>query len=403
MPTVFSSNQYLQSSIEKLIKVLQGSGAFIHPDLQVRVDDGGISISLAQNLKNQPLIILKEEHLVDINMFDIWVEDGRIAYNKKPDVNVSDVQLSLLENLMVIYNESKRWAHFENSFLILKNNNSIAQTCYELLLSARNPNNNKSQKPLTKFSPKVLASLFLSTRTFGYQMSGQGKIKQVLIPLVELLNHAWDGSVFEVKNLEDDYSLTVRVKQVVGSHASANECFAFYGPMDALDSYLEYGFVDASAPVVRSIPLTIEIKNLGLLEFESKSIHMFGKRLDGNLRGLNKHMPEFSADKNEKVLHASHIFIPSEHSPFSMRKILLAMVNEMMGQEKLLINPEPFVLAIEDEILEKNLVFYRDLKRQASLLQENNGTNIPEIILLHQIIDIQLSKIENYVRLKQKF
>jgi hypothetical protein len=102
-------------------------------------------------------------------------------------------------------------------------------------------------------TPAMVTDADLAPPTAG--RSNPPRKTQVLMPLIDMLNHHPQGAPFQV----DDSRLSVRVAQPTGD----GECFAAYGGRrDVLDLALHYGYLDTATPFAFSAPVSVEVEGL---------------------------------------------------------------------------------------------------------------------------------------------
>jgi hypothetical protein len=102
---------------------------------------------------------------------------------------------------------------------------------------------------------------FLATRSFGWRSNPeQEQSQQVLMPLIDLLNHHHQGAPFQISD---------SAMQIKTSQAGGCECFAHYGHRrDVLDLAIHYGHCDPSTPFAHSAPLDIAVEGIGRIRIE---------------------------------------------------------------------------------------------------------------------------------------
>lgn len=102
-------------------------------------------------------------------------------------------------------------------------------------------------------TPAMVTDADLAHSTAG--RSNPPRKTQVLMPLIDMLNHHPRGAPFQL----DDSRLSVRVAQPIGD----GECFAAYGGRrDVLDLALHYGYLDMATPFAFSAPVNVEVEGL---------------------------------------------------------------------------------------------------------------------------------------------
>lgn len=109
-------------------------------------------------------------------------------------------------------------------------------------------------RPGASDQPPCAAEGFLAERSFGLRPGGSRRV-EVLMPLIDLLNHHFLGSPYFV----DDTAMTICIAQ---PHDA--ECFAHYGGRrDVLELALRYGYLDLRTPFAYSAPLDLAVDGIG--------------------------------------------------------------------------------------------------------------------------------------------
>ena len=227
-------------------QVLKHGGAQIHPGLCI-VERGGhftiycttTDITAGQHLFHLPLALL-----IPVDGIQ-WADSQQtLALAATPD-HLSTVQRQLLDLHIELYNLTKKleWA--------VHNHPQIALQSAPHLLSMLS-----LIQPDFTGTPAKVADVFLQTRVFHLTVASDADAgKNVLMPLIELLNHHPKGAAFQVGN----GALFMAVKQPMGQ----TECFARYGGhRDALDLALHYGYADLNTPFAHSAPVKVTVRGL---------------------------------------------------------------------------------------------------------------------------------------------
>ncbi len=203
-----------------------------------------------------------------------------------------------------------------------------------------------------------------------------------LMPLADLFNHHIGGAAFHF----DGGGLRLRRRMSVEGRV---ECFARYGVLDALDSYLFYGFVDRQVAFIRSVPLEIEMGELGRLSIRSLVTSPDPKAHSKESAGFWHLVPKI-LEKRPGYVRLSHICIPAGRNAGALRQILASVCDNMgtAGDDK---HKQRAVEQAEREIVMANETFYADLKGQVAKLPTS-----PAVDEARVLIDLQASKIASY-------
>jgi hypothetical protein len=185
----------------------------------------------------------------------------------------------------------------------------------------------------------------------------------VLMPFIDFLNHHFAARPYQ---LTADGGRAERTLWTFGDqpHAGSRECFVHYNVIDRLDSYLSYGFLDASAPIVASIPLDIALPTGGTLVVQGEVGGAFPGHLPSGARDLRVYMPQVRSDDGGR-LSLQRLLIPGADKPMALRRVLRMLLPKALGPTK----PAGLRAAVESvecQVLQTNLDYYEELHRRAS-------------------------------------
>jgi len=249
------SDQHAASAVlEEIARLCKAHGARWHAGLVVEVEAGQMRL-LAPAGTQGTLIHLPTPLLVPIEAA-CWEEaDARIVL-RQPPATATSLQRELLRLHGDLYNATAKlpWWQRRHPMRLVESCGSVARA-----VAALKPGLGGDDG-----AGPTAAERFPSTRSYGWRPEpGSEERRQVLMPLIDLLNHHHRGAPYRI----DAGVMVIDTAQA----AADGECFAHYGHRrDALDLALQYGYVDASTPFAHSAPLTIELEGVGYLRVEQQ-------------------------------------------------------------------------------------------------------------------------------------
>ena len=246
MLTIHSDHPDTSDLVQQMAELCAAHGAHWHPDLQVDVREGSLRLLAPPGTPGE-LISLPTELLVPIQGAE-WAQSVDQLQLLQPPAGNSTVQNALLQLHIALYNATgkMRWWSQQHPARLVEACQTVAA-----VVAAIKPDHCRSKE-------QSAAEGFLATRSFGWkQEATAGTSVQVLMPLIDLLNHHHRGAPFRIR----DGRMTMQTAQAGGS-----ESFAHYGQRrDVLDLALHYGHLDHSTPFAHSAPLAMGLEGIGRL------------------------------------------------------------------------------------------------------------------------------------------
>ncbi|MDH5217942.1 MAG: hypothetical protein OEX19_09615, partial [Gammaproteobacteria bacterium] len=224
---------------------------------------------------------------------------------------------------------------------------------------------------------------FFNSRVLGLSKDGR-QVQRVIMPVIDYMNHHWRGAPYNYQTTDSPGRLSVDCAQ---PNPESNECFAFYNTMDALDSYIKYGFADLSAPLVRSVSLDISIENVGTIHIIGAIAKTARRKSLKSFKNIPRQVPLLGEVKKGSHLNVSHIFIPGTNTPFAMKRILAALIQNLSVEKLSMTDLRKIIKKCEEQIVEANIVYYKKLETMTELQN------------LKELANSQLNNIDRYVRL----
>lgn len=409
MAKIDAANTDIKNALVKLEKLTIEGGGWVHPDLHIIEEDGNLSMQFQGDIEEkEKLVNLTKDTLVPVNEMDIISSKGELTFTPKDPKKFSKIRHELAEVMFEIYNLTNKlqMTRQTNFFFQMQENQAVMES----LTGARTigPDYERMKQFFIKNDPKEMddyvVKRFISTRVLGFGgKAGTKKAKigsdasdssenlvpkkalkkahksvkdngaeddpdsmPVLMPIIDYFNHNYWGARFLSP---DNDSLEVLCRRPI---KDSNECYGFYGVMDGLDTLLRYGFVDSHAAIVRSIPLQIDLPDLGRVVVQSTTpMKVNNLELSKKTQDLKEFMPVIH--EKYDILTLSHLYLPVGHSPYMLRRILGGVIGKLaQGKgfspeelKQLLKNAESFVK-------EQNLEFYSTLKKDLDKMKSND-------------------------------
>lgn len=387
MPVIISDNKDAEKILRQISAILEEHGAYIDPDIETHCQNGEISVKSPNNKTARPLFRLPHDVLVPFDKFDTRIKKNRFVA-KPVDKDLPKHQIRLMELMLELYNTTGQLErHRQNCpWILFRDNPGILS----LLLQSREGDHIRSiEKHINANTDtqELAHHTFFPTRVIKCHLHKKFRRPEtVLMPLVDCLNHHINGARYIDAYPEEGAFLSVAYKPIDND----DECYAAYRRLDALDSWLDYAFIDENAPFVRSIPLRIELGALGTILIQGLDGYVRPKDLPENLKDTAFYMPVIQMFDQEKRVNLSHIYIPGSAGFLSLRRILGYTIETLQPG----LPPKDkaqYVIQAEKTVLEANHHYYMQLKQAADAInpqQKSAG--------LRHLIEVQLKKITNY-------
>ncbi len=399
MAIVESDNPEIKKELLALEKLIEQGGGGIHSKVIICDQGGGLSIKTAEPMdRGKEIIRLSRDTLLPADQYNVLVKRDEFHLEFPKNSSLSNLQRQLAETMIALYNlTGKVRLHKELSFLLsLQPYPELFEKLKEGRVFGKNVLNwsERLRKGMDEDEfNDFLSDSFLKTRHLGYGDHLRTSDVSILMPLVDFLNHHWQGAAFNVGLGVRKGDLAVTANQVV---EGSTECYAFYGPMDALDTLLRYDFVDEYSPVVRSVPVTLEVDGFGTIKVNSTPGVINTKKLGKQIADLNRFIPTLTARKDKQFFGVSHLLIPTDGSPKALRRVLYIILANMTQEPEMDKSfYEPWIRQAEAKILEINIAFYNDLLELTRKISEKNGPG-PGLDRVNQMARAQLRKLAQY-------
>lgn len=386
----------LEKKIRGLIDLLTKNGSVVDSGLSFEISEaGGITLHLRRPAGwSKPLIRLKSEHIIPEAALNTRLSGD--SFEIDPDRRIlNPLQIEIASRMIEIYNTAGKVAlhKAENPWIQYRG----APHLMEVLLSSLHLGKAKEEKlslirgcqDRPSFDEFVVKT-FMASRTLARQAAETGGQETVIMPIADYLDHDYRGSSFGFSSASCSGDLRVFCSQ---PFVWSQECYARYGTYDAVDTFVNYGFIDREVPFVRSIPLEIEIGDRGRLFIDSRAgSSNRGGEIPKTLQDIQFLLPDWKRGEYGEF-KLSHIFIAAGCYPRATKRIIRWVIEEMTRDS----TDHDFVAkqtaAVEMKILEVNVAYYEKIIR---VLDDDIETKCSLRLRIRQLLDTQLNKLLKY-------
>lgn len=405
MVHIRAENLQIEKEIQNLVDLVeQGDGGF-HSKMVIESDEhGGLSIKTTEPMaRGKELIRISKNVVLPTDQCEITVRGDDLTYDFKKGNNLTDLQKKLFDSMMALYNFSGKVAFQKDvSFLLgLKDHVDI----FDKILSARTvpkkfqdfTNDIKAGLEGEEYN-RFIAGMFIKTRQLGYADHVRYTNVSILMPVIDFMNHHWYGAAFGAGQGPRAGDLVVNTSQPV---KDSTQCYAYYGPMDAMDTLIRYDFMDTQAPVVRSVPLSLDVMGMGTLEIKGNFGGFYKGKLSKIMKPLQQYVPATRAIEEEDRLVANYILIPYQDSPRALRHVLSFLLTSFLNKFEIEqdISDEQrkaWIMSAEEKIISKNKEYYEDILSTLKILDGDKGRDYRALKALNDLCNLQLMKLNGY-------
>lgn len=399
MAQILSDDPKVTAILKELVAVIRGNNGYFHPGMRIVCEKGQLGIhALNREMQGQWLMKIPDPCLVPVDAFE-WGLSGDAIVIKKVSGTVAPLQEKVAGLVVDLFNATGKMKQYGAYSLLLRGKNY--PELVEMLFKARPGRENTKNEILNYHGDEDFY-----VRSYLYTRTGESKSGDILMPVLDLLNHHVDGAFIDRYSGQEDASgmndadseggLGVRCRCPVNG---SDECFASYGFFkDAHDIFLSYHYIDESISVLRSVPVDIDFGETGALRVLSHIVapgYKDSRQLPPGIADLWFFMPPVNMNAQpRKTMTLGYLFVPGPNAPFALRRVLALAVRELdrsLPQARL----DEFVLAAENAILDRNLEYYTELRE---FLQ--NSVPAPEdayfFSMAARLAETQIGRINQY-------
>jgi hypothetical protein len=358
--------------------------------LVIKCVDGVLSVEAPPESAGSLLIRLPWDCLVPVELFELCVAgDDIVMSSHEPELGSQSV--AHMEALLELYNVTGKLYHHRRTspWSMLAAHRALLEHIGQRLpsdLSAMFDRFITSED-----TNELMLASFLHARVYDYRENEKAPSFPLLLPIIDFMNHDLQGAPVQFEE-QADGELAASVKRSVPGASTGNECFAFYGLYDSFDTWMSYGFVDETAPFVRSIPMTIELPRLGTLRLANFVRMRPPEQLPTEMRDLHLFVPQLLA-RHGNHTEVTSLLIPAPQMREALRRILAFLISEMSPG-----HPQQRDLAMQAErqILDANRTYYANLAARLRSLTLKDPLQRPILDNFGRMCDRQLAHIQNY-------
>jgi hypothetical protein len=394
MALIAADNRDVERSLEKLMMLAKEAGAEFSDDMVVKCSDGNLSIESPPDCVGKVLMWLPWHCLVPLKPFNLSIVDDDILISSHdegpPQASVGRMEAFLelynLTHKVALHRRTSPWplvaSHPELLGFVTRGRGRGAYVISGKLYEPGKEN-------------ELLLRSFLNSRVFSYKASGQQSPIQeihveVLLPILDSMNHHFHGALYSYYQRDKDRYLTMT--RSVPLPKTANECFAYYGWHDSFDTWMTYGFIDESVPFVCSAPMRLNLPGLGTIQVG----HVIQTRAAGEFpeseKDLYFYIPKLLA-RRENHIEVSSLLIPGPGAPRALRRTLHLLITEMRPGHP---RQNDLVLLAEQQIVAANANYFRNLRALLHSLSPKDPLQQPIRENFIRLCDLQLARIQDY-------
>lgn len=415
MLKIESDNPSIEKNLKILAKAIIDHDGYLDPDLVIRCENSEMSV-VKEGLRDHknPLIALPNELLLPAEPMGLTVKNDKLVLDIEKG-SMTKIQEELTECMIEIYNQTDKIKYHKASTHWF--NFQSAPEALEDLYKCRTINDNHSKylaftkgKDSDMDENEILCSSYLKTRTIGHkQTKKDGEAKSTgqeqanttkIMPIIDFINHDFEGANFNFNNKgykTDKPDLDFLLLQDSRPIINSGECFAFYNLLDAVDTFLNYGFPDARAPLVRSVPMDIDIPGAGKLIVQGYVSSWKKGPLNKNMANLRAFIPQTTKNDKDGDMEVSHLMIPSgSRFPHALRRVLRLLLSNKASKTLSSSQLWDVVLNAEEQILDANITFYKNLYEKYNGKDSKDEMQQRCYQQIAYLAHLQLTKLYNY-------
>ena len=388
MVAIDSDDAEIGRRLERMLAESRRIGGEFADDLVIRCSGGSLSLALPPGSTTDTIIRLPERALLPIKSFQLSLKGDDIVIDGA-DADISPERRALMEQMVEVYNLTAKIAWYRRTAvpLFLRARPDLAELVgrgcdlpMRRLLTDRLP---------AEFLQRLPLDRFLSTRLLDYHDDSEEDRQDVLMPVVDFMNHHAEGAAFQISTGADERGLSVG--RARGRLRDREECFAFYGQYDAMETLLRYNFPDDSNNFIRSIPVVITLPEVGTISADAARSKGGGKNLPPPLKPIGRYLPKIIS-KQPRYLKVAFLAV-STALPQSLRQVLNLLIANL---DRTKVDRLDLILAAEAQVLEANKAHYRELQQALKAVPASAPDEAQILAGLSRASELQLERLQAY-------
>lgn len=316
-----TDNPAVTQALDALRRVVLAEGGAFSPALRTVECDGALSIRADPwvNPKTRAMQV-PESCLPPTDAVELTEREGRLALAGATR-ELPEVTRTCLDRLLDVYNACGQLAAWRRStpWLTLAGDVDLLSELADLRVGAA-----KVKRFGRLFDQGAMSTLAVESFVDSRHAAIGARNGTVFMPFIDFLNHDVRARSYQLSTDRDGVRRlwTYPDRPVSGR----DECFVRYGAMDAVDTFLEYGFVDESAPFLKSAPLAVGLPDGRSLTVTAAGDQPFRGQLPRGLQNLRFFVPPILSDLRGPEPAVARLVIPGPNAPWALRRVLRFLI-----------------------------------------------------------------------------
>ena len=338
--------------LRDLSKLLEHSGAWFNKQICVTATEYGAGIFASSDFPDlRSIMRVPIELMPRLSDFSVDTEGDQFTSPKVIGAP-SPAQTDIMGMMIDIYNHSGSLAAWRSASPYFSMQDHAK--AFDHLVSGTSELSSEVQGE----HARSLGGLFFNSRKLARQQDGSsasehgpadGKV-MVLMPMVDLFNHDSRASGFNFSKSSGRENLRVFARP----DPDTKELFVRYNPMlDAVASYLNYGFVDASAPFMFSMRLEMAFRDFKINVARSAAPAV---KVPAAFKDISLYMPMLAKEDNTVTL--SKLVIPGPNAPNALRRVIALVLSSLEVPQAEL---RAQIMSFEAQVIEKNFAYWQKM------------------------------------------
>lgn len=366
------------SVLRDLAQILEYSGAWFNKQSCVTATEHGAGVFATSDFPDLRSIMRVPVDLMPrLSDFSVSTEGDRFT-SPKVIGSPSSEQTDIMAMMIDIYNQSGSLAAWREAspYFSLQEHAQV----FDYLVSGM-----FGLSPETVWEHEgSLGGSFFTSRKFALMQDGSSALEHgavtgktsVLLPMVDLFNHDMRASGYNCSKSSGRENLRVFARP----DPDTKELFVRYNPMDAVGSYLNYGFVDASAPFMLSMRLEMAFRDFKINVERSVAPAV---KVPSAFKDIPLYMPMLA--KEDNTVSLSKLVIPGPNAPNALRRVIALVLS---GLEVPQAELRAQIMTFEAQVIEQNFAYWQ---KMLSLI-----VDIPDTHAIHHLTRKALAHLTAY-------
>jgi hypothetical protein len=391
MVLIAADSLQVEHSLRKIVALSEEAGAEFSDDLVLKSVDGYLSVEAPPESAGKVLVRLPWDCLVPFSPFRLSIVNDDLAISSYEE-GLTDECVVIMEALLELFNLTGKVAHHRRTSpwrLIIS---------YPTILKCVRQGRDREDFALFQqfivsgSEDELMLQSFLNSRVLGYKASTTAPPYPVLMPVIDLFNHHFQGALFQIDEAPDR-ERSLAIARSMPLPGTGTECLACYGAHDSFDTWVTYGFVDQLALFVRSVAMTIDLPNLGTIRLTNFDKTRDRRALPPSVSDLHFYIPALLARRADHI-EVGRLLIPGPSAPRALRRTLHFLIAEMSPGHS---RQRDLVMEAERQIITANQAYYRDLLAFVRTLCPQDPLQKPILRDFIHLCELQLARIQNYL------